>query len=167
MILSPVLSRLADRVAIEKEVITRKWDANAPYLTRWTIYGSSSRKPGGNGSAVFLHHFQRSDADEMHDHPWAFTSVILAGGYYEITPAPGWANGVGPVRKRWYGPGRILSRPAEWIHRVEIPDGREAWTLIFRGRKVRPWGFWCPVTGFIPWKVHEAAANRTGGNGCG
>lgn len=80
----------------------------------------------------------------MHDHPWPFVSVILAGGYYEVTPAKGWKDGEGPTQRRWYGPGRVLTRPAEWIHRVEIPPGRDAWTLILRGRKERSWGFWCP-----------------------
>lgn len=168
LIVTPLLGRLADRFAAERFEITRSWE-NVPYLTRWTLVGKRFR----GERAVFLHHFQRSDADEMHDHPWPFTSVILAGGYYEHTPAKGWANGSGPTRRRWYGPGRVLTRPANWIHRVEIPDGRDGrdgrdcWTVVFKGEKVRSWGFWCPSIGFRPWREHLAAANRTGGMGCG
>lgn len=156
---------LLDRFAAERFVITRSWSA-VPYMVRWTLLG----KRWGAGQAerkraVFVHRFLRSDADEMHDHPWPFTSVILSGGYWEETPAPGWANGSGPVRRRWYGPGRVLRRPANWIHRVVIPEGREAWTLVFRGVKERSWGFWCPVVGFVPWRSHLANLEATGA-GC-
>jgi hypothetical protein len=156
-----LLEWFADRYASERFEITRSWEA-VPYLTRWTLSG---KRFEGLGRALFLHHFHRSDADEMHDHPWPFTSVILAGGYYEVTPARGWANGVGPTQRRWYGPGRVITRPAKWIHRVEIPAGRDAWTLIIRGRKERGWGFWCPVVGYLPWREHLANAERTG-RGC-
>lgn len=157
-----LLGWLADRIAVEKFDITRAWTREL-YLTRWTLSG---KRYEGSGRAVFLHHFVRSDLDEMHDHPWPFTSVILAGGYWEVTPAPGWADGSGPLRRRWYGPGRVLHRPARWIHRVEIPEGAEAWTLILRGKKERSWGFWCPRIGYRPWREHLARAEATG-NGCG
>lgn len=162
LILSPLLTRLADRFARDKAVITRSWE-KTPYLTRWTLCGSRY----SDARTVFLHRFERSDADEMHDHPWPFVSIILAGGYYEHTPARGWKDGVGPTRRRWYGPGRVLTRPADWIHRIEIPAGGECWTLVFRGTKVRGWGFWCPLTGFRPWRLHAVTAERTGGKGCG
>lgn len=155
------LSRLIDRVAKERFEITRSW-TEIPYLTRWTLSG----KRFDSKNAVFMHRFQRSDADEMHDHPWPFTSLILLGGYYEITPAKGWANGIGPTKRVWYGYGRLLRRPANWIHRVEIPEGQEAWTLIFHGEKVRSWGFWCPHIGFRPWREHIAAAELNNGSGC-
>lgn len=160
LIVSPMLERLADRISREKIVITRNWETTS-YLTRWVLIGSTN----ADVRTVYLHRFERSDADDMHDHPWPFSSIILAGGYYEVTPAKGWSNGQGPTRKRWYGPGRVLNRPAAWIHRIEIPDGHECWTLVFRGIKVRSWGFWCPM-GWRPWRDHFAAANRTNGNGC-
>lgn len=161
VIITPLLEHIANRYAIERFEITRSWE-QAPYLTRWTLSG---KRFEGNGRAVFLHHFERSDADEMHDHPWRFVSLILAGGYYEVTPAKGWVNGIGPTQKRWYGPGRILTRPAEWIHRVEIPPGRCCWTLILRGVRVRSWGFHCPNLGFVPWRTHLANSEHTGGCG--
>lgn len=34
--------------------------------------------------SVYLHEFLRSDHDRcLHDHPWPFLSIILAGGYHE------------------------------------------------------------------------------------
>lgn len=36
------------------------------------------------GCEIWLHHFQRPDADRhVHDHPWWAVSVILVGGYLE------------------------------------------------------------------------------------
>lgn len=138
------LERIADRVARERFDIGRPGDGT--YLTRWTLWGSRFH---GTGGAVFLHRFQRSDHDgAMHDHPWAFTSVILLGGYHEQTEGG----------TRWYGPGRILRRPATWRHRVILPPGRDCWTLVFRGVKERSWGFWCMdslgrLTGrVVPWR---------------
>jgi hypothetical protein len=153
------LASLADRVARERFVITRNW-TEVPYLTRWRLVGSD-----GSSRAAFLHRFHDSDYDEMHDHPWPFVSVILAGGYWEETPGPGWANGSGPRVRRWYSPGRVLVRPANWVHRVTIPAGRDAWSLVIRGAKVRGWGFWCPRVGFVPWRTHQATMNATG-SGC-
>lgn len=155
------IPRMIDRIAKERHEITRSWEAT-PYLTRWSILG---RRSEGN-SAIYIHRFHRSDADEMHDHPWPFVSIILSGGYWEKTPASGWKHGDGPTRTRWYGPGRVLVRPASWIHSVIIPSGQEAWTLVIRFKKARSWGFWCPTIGFRPWREHLAAAEATG-KGCG
>lgn len=158
-----LFERLADRFAVERFEITRSWE-KTPYLTRWTLSGKRFGSKG-DSRPVFLHHFHRSDADELHSHPWGFTSIILWGGYYEITPGDGWNLGIGPLRKRWYSPGRILHRPHGTIHRIEIPEGREAWSLVFVGEKKSSWGFWC--SGFFrPWREHLAMAESTG-KGCG
>jgi hypothetical protein len=171
-----MIRRLAEWRHGEPERITRQW-TKRPYLTRWTVARKwdtvATVPPGGHAEiqnrSVYLHHFQDSDADEMHDHPWPFVSVILSGGYWERTPAAGWADGRGPTRERWYGPGRVLVRPANWIHSVRLPGPadkpRPCWTLLYVGRKLRPWGFWCPVGGWIPWRRHLANYYRSG-HGC-
>lgn len=145
------LERTADAVARERHDITRpNWGV---YLTRWVLSGGRFSP----GPKVFLHLFRRGDAEGYcHDHPWPFTSVVLAGGYWEHT-----FDG----RRRWYGPGRVLRRPADWRHWVEVPPGRTCWTLLFVGHKVRSWGFWCGNL-FLPWRQH--AANLAAGlPGCG
>ncbi len=157
-----ILEKLADRFASNRMEITRAWE-KIPYLTRWTLSGH--RFGDGSNRPVFLHHFHRSDADELHSHPWPFRTIILAGGYYEATPAPGWKNGIGPLQRRWYSPGRMLYRHPKWIHRIEIPEGRDAWTLVFVGAKTSSWGFYCPGF-FRPWREHLARAEATG-KGCG
>jgi hypothetical protein len=128
------LSWFLTKVLPERHDIGRQ---GSPYLTRWVLLGQRF----GPGQKLFLHCFHRSDSDAaLHDHPWNFWSLILCGGYWEHT-----ATG-----KHWYGPGRLLRRPATWQHRVELPPGKRCWTLFWTGSKVRSWGFWCPA-GWIPW----------------
>lgn len=104
------------------------------YMTRWYLF---RREKIG----VFLHRFSRSDEDRaLHDHPWSFITVILWRGYFEHTPK-------GSSRK-W--PGMMCWRPAEWRHRVELVDGKPAWTLVVRFKARREWGFWMP-SGWIQW----------------
>jgi hypothetical protein len=124
-------------------------DAQSPYLTRWTLLSTEL-------GAVYLHKFHRSDADEHHDHPWAFVSLILWRGYIEETICPAcegssWGDdGTGRRCRTCHGyplffkrvwPGMILFRRATHRHRVELIGGKPAWTLIIRGPYVRPWGF--------------------------
>lgn len=130
-------------------------DGDSPYLTRWSLLNSKK-------FAVYLHKFHRSDADEHHDHPWGFVSIILWRGYFEETPCltckgtgkiqacnshnitcpdcAKWKIGGGVKVKRVW-PGMILVRPATWRHRVVLVDGKPAVTLIIRSQYVREWGF--------------------------
>lgn len=151
------LERVADRLAKERFEIGRN---GSTYLVRYVLAG---QRAAGTGRAVFLHHFLRGDWDDaLHDHPWPFTSVILSGGYYEQTERG----------TRWYGPGRVLTRPAAWRHRVILPPGRECWTLVFRGRKQRSWFFYCMDTlgrltgAVIPWRSFFDRI-ESGALGCG
>jgi hypothetical protein len=122
-----------------------------PYLLRW--YGLP-RNPWFN---VYLHKFCRDDDDRaLHDHPWPYWSLILRGGYWEVT----W-NG-----RRWHGPGSLLRRRAEHRHRVELLPGHPCWTLFLTGPRVREWGFWCPQ-GFVHWKAFTAPGDvGQVGKGC-
>lgn len=156
-----VLDRLFERHEIGRQ--------NDTYMVRWVLIGS--RTPAPNTPlllqrCVYLHRFLRSDWDEaLHDHPWNFTSLILSGGYWEHTPAPTPADPMA-TRRRWYGPGRILKRPATWRHRIELPPGRDCWTLVYRGPKTKSWGFFCRA-GFLNWREFLARIDRNGnGNGC-
>jgi hypothetical protein len=137
---------------------------------------------------VRLHHILRSDADlELHDHPFSFLSIVLAGGYTEFTPDerpmiipfivrnPDLADHI--VRRRWFGPGSIIFRRAEDLHRLELkkvwdetgnnagPPGylpqlveRSAWTLVFRGPVRRKWDFRTDK-GWVDAKAFESRGN--------
>lgn len=142
---------LLTRLGVERHDIGRK--GIGTYLTRFVLRGLRF----GPGGKLFLHYFHRGDVEPYHhDHPWPFWSLILWGGYWEHTPKG----------KRWYGPGCLLRRPADWQHHVELPPGAHCWTLVWTGAKERSWGFWCPERGWIPWREHEAN-QAAGGPGCG
>ena len=72
-------------------------DGDSAYLTRYVLL--ETRRGNLN-----LHQFHRSDASDMHNHPWAFWSLILWPGYQEVTPEG--------TKRRW--PLALAYRPAEW-----------------------------------------------------
>lgn len=119
-------------------------DGDSPYLTRFTVFGS-------RWGSLYVHIFHRSDADDMHDHPWPFVSLIVWRGYVEETPlrlfgmsesaALSIAPEQAPERKRVW-PGMLLFRRAQHIHRVELVNGRPAVSLVLTGPVQRKWGFW-------------------------
>lgn len=111
-----------------------------------------------------VHVILRSDNErDLHDHPWNYWTVILRGGYVEVTPNPfrlrneAW----NPIyqRSEWIGPGRVLSRRATDQHRLELPAVRTALTLFFTGPKLRSWGFHT-AAGFVPWREYAASAEH-------
>lgn len=105
-------------------------------LTRYHIFDN-------RWFGVYLHHLQQSDEDRAcHDHPWAFVSILLTGGYWEHVPAPLSYVDEGPKAtwSTWYPRWSVLRRPAEWQHRLELPH--PVWTLVLRGPERRVWGFW-------------------------
>jgi hypothetical protein len=147
--------------------------ANNPYLFRWYVI------PKNPWLKVYVHKFMRSDDERaLHDHPWSFVSVILRGGYVEVSETADYKTTMlcrtslfdlrSPFWRRC-----IAYRPAIYRHQVKLPieSGVEqsCWTLIITGPHVRTWGFWCPARGtrgerigewFVPWQ-------QWGDAGCG
>ena len=148
------------------------------YLTRWVIWGS---RFSGNGSKVYLHYFWQSDEEAaLHDHPWPFWSLVLWGGYFEVTRVlhPEHVGVFIDQRKyakdrngfwmhwNWYGPLSLLKRDAKWQHRVALSYKiRHPITLVWCGPKERSWGWWCKQ-GFVPHRQSDKFA-ELGLNVCG
>jgi hypothetical protein len=140
-------------------------DADDLYMTRYTLL------EWGNKFQTCIHVFHRSDADDLHDHPWNFVTIPLLRGYMEETVCPecngsGWDyecywacscvrdQGTevpsGRIRKRVY-PLIPYFRKATHRHRVILIDNKRAVTLVFMGAYIRRWGFW--VNGqWVYWK---------------
>lgn len=147
---------------LQKKVITavdNDGRDTGPYLIRWALTTPLF--------GIKLHHILRSDEDrDLHDHPWSFVSLILWGGYWEhVAVCPGLDpkddqrdpfNGLPDTNRTWYRPGSIVWRPAPSPHRLELPAGRSAWTLVLTGPKNREWGF-RTVCGWIPWTEYWRA----------
>lgn len=126
-----------------------------PYILRWWVI------PRNRFFNVYLHHILRSDDDRaLHDHPWLNVSIVLKGGYEEVTPAGA----------RWHGPGSIVFRRAVARHRLVLPVRgggiRYCWSLFITGPRIRNWGFHCPQ-GWVPWQTFVSKTDRGSvGRGC-
>lgn len=110
------------------------------YLTRWTLIKLF-------GWSIKLHCIRRPDVDRCtHDHPWAFWTFCLWGGYEELVLKKS-------IQKRgvWQGdyfehskvrPFGLYRRPAEYRHRITLLPKGSAWTLVVTSPVRRSWGFW-------------------------
>lgn len=88
-----------------------------------------------------IHRFTAVDKGSPHDHPFAFTSFILSGGYVEkvfsVRDDGTWTTEL--VSRL---PGTVHTVEAAHIHQiVELPVG-ECYTLIIPQEKVREPRFW-------------------------
>lgn len=121
------------------------------YQERWWLQKYEEDQP----LSMRIHHLLRSDTDKwLHSHPWPNISIGLSSGYWDITPADQAQN---PSMDRehsvsvWCGPGTVIARKATDRHRIEIPDGGEAWSLFIIGAWERDWGFHT-ADGFVYWR---------------
>ena len=111
---------------------------------------------------VYLHQFVRSDYERaLHDHPWPYVAIVLKNGYYEVHDQTISGKEICEFR----APGRVLVRPAEWRHRVQLqvrwwyqPGSSyyevHSWSLVIVGRRQRQWGFHTP-TGWCWWRQYN------------
>jgi hypothetical protein len=106
-------------------------DADSPYLTRYTLVST-------RWFQLCVHVFHRSDADELHDHPWNFWTLILWRGYDERVSSLSMPHSSQLLHHR---AGAFLYRPAEHMHRVILREGKPAVTLVLMTKRRREWGF--------------------------
>lgn len=95
-----------------------------PYMQRWVINF-------GVCSVRFHRWFYSDDPRHLHDHPWWYLTLVLRGGYVDVSP-----SGEDVLL-----PGSVRWRPAEHRHTVRVNPGG-CWTLMLTGPEVRKWGFW-------------------------
>ncbi|MBA3686785.1 MAG: hypothetical protein H0W72_16295, partial [Planctomycetes bacterium] len=104
-----------------------------------------------------LHYFRRPDDDDsLHDHPWAFTTTIVAGGYTEHLPPLTWTPGsaLGPAWNARHidrDAGATVVHAAGDLHCVGSILAN-TWTIVRTGPKERPWGFHPPGQ---PWQYYR------------
>lgn len=90
---------------------------------------------------IYLHDIAAPDPGlDMHDHPWAFVTLILRGGYFEL--AADARRPELPTFRRWgrWSMHRMRQTDAHRITRAEPGTV----TLVLRGRKTRSWGYYVP-----------------------
>jgi hypothetical protein len=111
---------------------------NEPYLERYYLFLKDRKRFPFN---IFLHKFLKSDPDDVHDHPWPYTTLILKGGYYEWTPVFDREGNKIAETCAWRGPGHFRTCSASSYHRIELDPSVTAWTLFMPGPQKREWGF--------------------------
>ena len=95
-----------------------------PYLVRWVL--------NLKWFSIRIHHWLKSDDQRYkHDHAWNFVTIILKGGYIDISPE---------ARETCRAP-YIAYRKADHRHTVLVDKGG-CWTIIIAGPMIRKWGFW-------------------------
>jgi hypothetical protein len=128
---------------------------------------------------IRVHRIVSSDVPVFHDHPWDNSSLVLRGGYSEITPD--WTVGATPahitvstdydghepdtyhhVQVRYCGAGARIKRKAGDWHYLVLSHDNEAWTLFFTGSKLQDWGFLVDGLIKVPWRIflERRAARR-------
>jgi hypothetical protein len=138
-------------VRLLKRVRSDIWLGDLCYMRRWKFM--PERWPGFRVHQILLPDTDR----ELHDHPFSFVSFVLWGGYWEERPS---GLGYGTVRA-WHGPGSLLFRRAEDLHRLDLK--RPAWTFVLRGRYRREWGFLTRDRGWVPWHQFRSVADPAPG----
>ncbi|CAN0046040.1 unnamed protein product [Chrysoparadoxa australica] len=138
---------------LQRWFVVRKglaWLSLLPEERRRILAEEDPRDDSAGGGNLFVHEFLRSDDDRaLHDHPWPWTTIILAGHYIEHVPADP-DDPAGPTRQILRREGDVVQRAAHDPHRVELIDQRGVITLFHTSAKVRDWGFWCHW-GWRPW----------------
>lgn len=117
-----------------KFIIPNFDDPDEIYLTRYRIIQTP-------WFSVYLHRMDGPDSrPTLHDHPWAFISLILRGGYRE---------------KRWNLHDRsVWHKDRRWLnimrrddaHAIEYLFRKPTWTLLLVGKRRRKWGYWTEIT---------------------
>ena len=117
-------------------------------MGRWWLIPLEVKKPFMKGFfympfSIRIHHIKKPDADPcLHDHPWAWRTIVLKGWYIE-------ENAFGEFNTRRKG--FTAGNSAETLHRIDEVSPGGVWTLFFMGRKyinkqeVNKWGFIVPL----------------------
>lgn len=121
-----MLKNLFQRLGRYRLILDRQNDE--PYLERYYLFLKDRTRFPFN---VFVHRFLKGDPDHLHDHPWPYFTMVLRGGYWEVTPQG----------RFWRGAGHFRFCSSTSLHRIELEPGVTAWTLFMPGIKQREWGF--------------------------
>ncbi len=119
-----------ERIGRKRIIMDRQ--CNEPLLTRYYLFLKERKHFPFN---VFLHKFHKGDPGDVHDHPWPYFTLILAGGYYE------WVLENNQEVRKWRAPGHFRFCGATSYHRIELKEGVTPWTLFMPGPQTREWGF--------------------------
>ena len=98
--------KFMDLIGRRRIILDRESDE--PYLERYYMFLTNRNICPFN---IFIHKFLKSDPDDLHDHPWGFTTFIIAGGYWEYLDQD---------TKVWRAPFTCRTvRDPKFLHRID------------------------------------------------
>jgi hypothetical protein len=104
-------------------LVFRRWEL---LRTRW--------------GSIFLHGMYEPEGDKdehCHDHPWSFVSLVLWGGYFEVS------HDTKTFTHRVWRPGSIRFQRAQGaFHRILALNGPKSFSLVLAATSRRLWGYW-------------------------
>lgn len=113
-------------------------DSEGDYMTRWRII----QTPWGG---IFLHKFEMPDPrPTLHDHPFAFFSIVLRGGYEEQRRDTHIYDPAREDTRTYSYPRRVRLfnyMPLRALHWISKLERTPTWTLVFVGPRDRVWGY--------------------------
>lgn len=119
------------------------------YFSRWVL--GQGRNDMGQTKATYLHYFEGPDEPVFHDHPWPFTTIILAGGYRERQRL----SDNDHYRIEWREAGQMGHKGPRSAHYIEsVQPG--TWTLVETGYRCRDWGFYLPDNSWVSHTEYKA-----------
>ena len=136
-----ILHRILTRLFDYRDIVKDTGRGPSLYLRRYYVF----RTRVFPNHRIFLHFINRSDDDrDLHDHPWDFLTLILAGGYVEAIKGK---------QSRVMRPGNFAHNLAEHTHRGTLIDGKPTWSLVRAWKARRVWGFDTPK-GWVSWREY-------------
>ena len=120
--------KLLDKLGRKKLVLDRgsshpEYNKAKPWMERY--YLLFRKRPKWFPFNIFIHRLLKSDLGDLHDHYWSYITFIFKGGYLETSEKGTF----------WRKPGYIGFRRYNHRHRIKIPEGKCAWTLLLVGPK--------------------------------
>lgn len=129
----PIVHSGGKWIGPKKVVLTDLYEASDEYLVRYILF----RTPW---FGVQVHRINRADSDrDMHNHPRAFWSIILRGGYDEERDAE--FGGRRHHLWRQHRVGSINRMKLKDFHSIRTMVREPTWTLVIVGPARQKWGF--------------------------
>jgi hypothetical protein len=113
--------------------------------------------------ALYLHDIEQGDeiTEALHSHPFPFVSLILRGGYKELTAAPK-GNELGPITEQWHNSFslNVFPRGTKKVHTI-VHARPKTKTLVLAGRRRDSWGWFVDGSGLVHWSEYLIRIGRT------